>query len=663
LQGLQGLQGIQGLQGTTGTTGDKGGVRYTFSTTTTDADPGSGVFRYNNATIASVTSIFIDNLDAAGVTQTAWYDTWDDATNTTRGMLTILGNANSTVNVFRITGEVTVASGYYKIPVAYVSGSLPTNSAAHVIGFSRSGDIGTVSYSPNVINNGGFETWSGGAPSSWGTFWQSGSPVVVQETTIINDGLYALRTNMTGSSVFQRYGSNEFGVTAGEQVKVAIYARYSGTPGATVPTAEFTLLTNTSANPPEFFATGVTSQGQSFSLTTSYVLYEHTFTVPAGHTRARIYYSADSQNATGATSVYFDTASVIPVYPTGSSIVSANNTFTGTNTFPTLRITNGGTLTSLTTSDPSTGTHVFQIGVGTSTNMVFDANDIQVRNNGSSGTLSLNRLGGSVDAGGAITAVGAISSDSNVSALGNLISTNQNNSFTGNQLQLDTWTAGGTGFNFIRARSDTDGTADAEFIVRGDGRISSDVAAVTPADYAEMFEWADGNPDSEDRRGFTVSLIGNQIKKAEEGDIVIGVVSANPAIVADSGWSRWTDKYLTDEFHTPIYEEVEVWSWEGTKVDPEDEHQHPRPHMYSYYADNVPEDVVVPEDKVVSFVQRKILNPDFNPDLEYIPRDERPEWSPIGLVGKLRIWKGQPVAPNWILMRELSDEMDEWLVR
>jgi hypothetical protein len=142
--GFTGSAGPAGPTGFTGSQGDKGGVRYAFSTTTTDADPGAGVLAYNNATIGSVTQIFIDNVDAAGVTQTAWYDTWDDSTNTVRGQLTIVGNlAGSTVvNVFNVTGAVTVASGYYKIPVAYVSGSLPTNAAALAINFSRAGNLG-----------------------------------------------------------------------------------------------------------------------------------------------------------------------------------------------------------------------------------------------------------------------------------------------------------------------------------------------------------------------------------------------------------------------------------------------------------------------------------------------------------------------------------------
>jgi hypothetical protein len=127
----------------TATVGDKGGVKYTWSSTTTDADPGAGNVRYNNATIGSVTFIYISNTDAGGNTQTTWYDTWDDSTATTEdGFITINENLGPQVNIFKITGAVTVAAGYYKIPVAYVSGTIPTNADTITIGFSRTGDTG-----------------------------------------------------------------------------------------------------------------------------------------------------------------------------------------------------------------------------------------------------------------------------------------------------------------------------------------------------------------------------------------------------------------------------------------------------------------------------------------------------------------------------------------
>ena len=51
--------------------------------------------------------------------------------------------------------------------------------------------------------------------------------------------------------------------------------------------------------------------------------------------------------------------------------------------------------------------------------------------------------------------------------------------------------------------------SDWRFRVHGNGRIYSDqsTSISSGADYAEMFEWQDGNPDKEDRVGRTVSLV------------------------------------------------------------------------------------------------------------------------------------------------------------
>lgn len=137
--------GLQGPTGNTGATGDRGGVPYTFSTTITDADPGNGFIRYSSGTIGSVNNIYIDNLDQLGNTQTTWYDTWDDSTNPgVEGYLYITSASSSgtLVNVFSVTGLVTAATGYYKIPVAYVSGTLPANNAILSINYTRAGDRG-----------------------------------------------------------------------------------------------------------------------------------------------------------------------------------------------------------------------------------------------------------------------------------------------------------------------------------------------------------------------------------------------------------------------------------------------------------------------------------------------------------------------------------------
>ena len=149
------------------------------------------------------------------------------------------------------------------------------------------------------------------------------------------------------------------------------------------------------------------------------------------------------------------------------------------------------------------------------------------------------------------------------------------------------------------------------FKVRQDGTTYADKAYYsTGADYAEYFEWLDGNSSNEDRRGLfvTVSDTGNgKIELAQNSNNVVGIVSANPSMVGNDAEMHWSKKYLTDVFGSYIMEEV---------VHPE----------------AIGEDgQVIPE---YTTYEPK-LNPEYNPNLDYVPRSQRKEWAVIGLLGQL----------------------------
>lgn len=190
--------------------------------------------------------------------------------------------------------------------------------------------------------------------------------------------------------------------------------------------------------------------------------------------------------------------------------------------------------------------------------------------------------------------------------------------------------AANSAFQFFVATSSYGGTADDEFNLRGDGNAFADGSWTGGgADYAEYFEWSDGNPDAEDRRGISVVLDGDKIREALPGEDPIGVISGNPSIVGDAAWNKWSGKYLRDEFGTYILEDYEVTDDDGNTVTQ----------------------------------QRRKLNPAYDPDAEYIPREQRPEWDCVGLMGKLRIRKGQITGSRWIKMRDINNSVEEWLVR
>ena len=160
----------------------------------------------------------------------------------------------------------------------------------------------------------------------------------------------------------------------------------------------------------------------------------------------------------------------------------------------------------------------------------------------------------------------------------------------------------------------TASTASNAFRVTGKGvTYAKGAYNATGADYAEFSEWADGNQNNEDRRGYFVTFDEekpNMIRKANEGDYILGIVSGNPCIIgnADEGW---LGKYIFDEFGSIVYEDVEI---EET------------------YTDETGEE----KTRTVKVNTYKI-NPDYDPTKEYVHREKRKEWDAIGWIGVLSV--------------------------
>lgn len=129
------------VTGPTGAAGDKGGVRYSFNSSNAVVDPGAGRILFNNPTISAVSFIFMDDVDAGNVNQTGWYQTFDDSTATgTKGYLSISTYDTPGKTIFRVIGDVINSTGYFRIPVAWVSGSAPANNERIYVEFHRTGD-------------------------------------------------------------------------------------------------------------------------------------------------------------------------------------------------------------------------------------------------------------------------------------------------------------------------------------------------------------------------------------------------------------------------------------------------------------------------------------------------------------------------------------------
>ena len=155
-----------------------------------------------------------------------------------------------------------------------------------------------------------------------------------------------------------------------------------------------------------------------------------------------------------------------------------------------------------------------------------------------------------------------------------------------------------TGSIFVVGNGTATGSRANALRISADGQCMGVKAFLSSgADYAEMFEWLDGNPDNEDRRGRFVTLDGEKIRLAtSDDDYILGVISATPTIIGDAATDEWHDRFKTDVFGERLTETVTVDGKTETHF---------------------------------------IVNPDYNSEQEYKGRNERKEWAAVGFMGKL----------------------------
>ena len=166
-------------------------------------------------------------------------------------------------------------------------------------------------------------------------------------------------------------------------------------------------------------------------------------------------------------------------------------------------------------------------------------------------------------------------------------------------------------FTIGNGTSTTDNSANA-FRVDSNGYAYGKSFNTSGADYAEFFEWKDQNIQDEDRCGLFVTLDGEYIRIANSNDkYILGVVSANPSVLGDAyNGDNWNGIYEKDVFGRIQYHTVHI-------EEEKDENG-----------------VIIMEarDEV-----QPIISKNYNNQKAYYSREERTEWEPIGLLGKLII--------------------------
>ena len=133
------------VTGNTGATGNSAGLQMTFNNSTSDADPGAGKLALNNGTLASVTEMYFDDADDNSADISSFVQSFDDVSNAaSRGIIHIEKEGTpATFALYKVTGSVTDASGYTKVPVSHlVSNGTFSNSDGIRVDFSYSGADG-----------------------------------------------------------------------------------------------------------------------------------------------------------------------------------------------------------------------------------------------------------------------------------------------------------------------------------------------------------------------------------------------------------------------------------------------------------------------------------------------------------------------------------------
>lgn len=222
--------------------------------------------------------------------------------------------------------------------------------------------------------------------------------------------------------------------------------------------------------------------------------------------------------------------------------------------------------------------------------------------------------------------------------------------------------------------------------------------------------------------GTSVCLDKGVIRPAKKGDIPIGIISKNPIILGGE-YIEWPKKFLKDEFDNTRLEEYEEEIFvQKTRTVKLDRQKMERKTVEEEIVEDVEKKVkgkiklvkvkrkvkreieepvfeeietkglgegdvhkeIVPVIETVEVEEpvwdkngeplmvgtgkfekktRPILNPDYDPEKEYIPRSERPEWNIVGFLGQIPLKKGQPTAPTWVKIKDLSKDVELWLVK
>ncbi len=146
------------------------------------------------------------------------------------------------------------------------------------------------------------------------------------------------------------------------------------------------------------------------------------------------------------------------------------------------------------------------------------------------------------------------------------------------------------------------------------------------ADYAEHIkEWADGNPENEDRVGYMVTVKNRLLHKANPGEYITEITSSNPSVVGNANEDYYW-KYERDEFNRIVMEDV------PETIQQTDEEGNPM------FDEETHEPIMVETGNIIKNARMKLAD-GYDPSLQenYVERKDRKEWDYVGMVGVIPV--------------------------
>ncbi len=184
----------------------------------------------------------------------------------------------------------------------------------------------------------------------------------------------------------------------------------------------------------------------------------------------------------------------------------------------------------------------------------------------------------------------------------------------------------------------------------------------------DMFEWADGNPNKQDRTGWTVTVDKNgTISRAYPNEEVIGVVASSDdsvGLVVNTWMNEWHAKHVRDWSGRLQYEKQELVTWvrDGRRE--------------MHETDRLPDNLVIPDDAerwthwpdTGEKLERPQLNPKFNDgsqkSSQYQGRLLRHEWAVVVVLGKAAVLEGSQIGSRWVPMQTIPESNSRlWFIR